>query len=102
MKDEEFNRYCAEVMGYSFYKYGDLTNTAYVSTVDNGVIAKRYTDLNQMADVFDELWPDSMEESSSLITDINEEFFLENLACKGIAKAMREFIESTAPLGEVR
>lgn len=100
MTDEEFNRYCAEVMGYRTFKEINyicikVPNDNFNHPLDDMIKYSPATILYQMAEVFDKLWPDSMEERSSLITDINEEVFLENLACKGIAQAMREFIEST-------
>lgn len=76
MTDEEFNRYCAEVTGNEFFlekhNYSPATN------------------LNQMAEVFDRLWKDREDYFAP------SAWFLMNVD-KGIAKAMREFIESTAP-----
>ena len=68
MTDEEFNRYCAEVMGYA---PGDWWNPS--------------VDLNQMAEVFDKLWCDKE-------VSIYGRFF-NSAKQRGIAKAMREFID---------
>lgn len=83
MKDEEFNRYCAEVMECVTHEYDEFTQTIYVHRGD-GVIGRRYTDLNQMAEAFDKLLANERIPKAFTVFSGQE-----------IAQAMREFIEST-------
>lgn len=96
MTDEEFIRYCAEVMGYKWGVWAVSimpdNNATWEGWKDNEGIEIDFdptTDLNQMADVFDKLWKDTP-------TFFCKEFF-NSIHRIGIAKAMREFIESAAP-----
>jgi hypothetical protein len=52
MKNQEFNRYCADVMGYTIH--GQDAVYVYVHTPD-GIVQKNYDDLNQMAEVVEKL-----------------------------------------------
>jgi len=93
MKDEEFNRYCAEVMG-NYISY-DIAESGIWRVMEvNGQKVKSpcsynpATDLNQMAEVFDKLWLNYYDEySTSPSLNMGD--------TKSIAKAMRDFIEST-------
>jgi len=95
MKDEEFNRYCAEVMGYTWDVWASsilLENNdtweGYKDKDGYAVDVCAATDLNQMAEVFDKLWLNYYDEySTSPSLNMGD--------TRGIAKAMRDFIEST-------
>jgi len=81
----EFNRYCAEVMGYEIFN--DLALTCIYHA---GAIYQPATDLNQMAEVFDKLW-----KQGKYRTHRNRVIFDDVKLLSGIAQAMRQFIEST-------
>lgn len=98
MTDEEFNKYCAEVMGYK----REVAPRMYESQLwvsDGGSSRWHYLpsfNLNQMAEVFDKLIQRiyrNNKESMAFYTQMSSVA----IEGKGIAEAMREFIESTAP-----
>ena len=87
MNKEEFNSFCAEVMGLK------LDNgLAYIDsqTLYSIYYYNPYDDLNQMAEVLDKLT------DSTHRWDGMWESLYDHLNCsKGIKQAMRDFIEST-------
>lgn len=93
MKDEEFNRYCAEVMGYRTFKEINyicikVPNDNFNHPLDDMIKYSPATILYQMAEVFDKLWLNYYDEySTSPSLNMGD--------TRGIAQAMREFIEST-------
>lgn len=86
MTDKEFIKYCAEVMGYKIISHGDYGERF---TYEDGVRYDPLTYLNEMAEVFDKLWKDREDLGFGGIS------LLKIIIEKGIAQAMREFIEST-------
>ena len=82
MTDEEFNRYCAGVMGYRLSISGMYLDADENIPVIGMWHYKPATDLNKMAEVFDKL--DTRKITARFFITINE---------SGIAAAMREFIE---------
>ena len=90
MTDEEFNRYCAEVMGYQVVEpilCSDIS-ALYVSDGGSGCwLYSPTTAFSQMAEVFDKLF-------CPLYTT-DTDVFIVTAVNSGIAKAMREFIEGT-------
>jgi len=85
MNKEEFNKYCAEVMGYH------KDNSEYEAwSASLRRPYNPYDDLNQMAEVLDKLT------DSTHRWDGMWESLYDHLNCsKGIKQAMRDFIEST-------
>ena len=58
MNKEDFNKYCAEVMGYELEKRRELTTAKLIAKINNRIYwysYNPYDDLNQMAEVFDKL-----------------------------------------------
>lgn len=85
MTDEEFNRYCAEVMLRT--EYADEMPYPYSPA----------TDINQMAEVFDKLVSGLLIKCHDPDAPENQLFeqFSVSMVSEGIALAMRQFIEST-------
>jgi len=95
MDKEKFNRYCAEVMGYSSHWVRNGKNY-----IDEGIIGligqyEPHDDLNQASKVFDKL----MSKEGFLVM----KFFTYNSKCEGsveqipVGDAIRSYIISTMP-----
>jgi len=96
MKDEEFNKYCAEVMGWHLKEVPVIFGgkTYYWKNFDDKMMYQDYrykpaTDLNQMAGVFDKLNGSGFDKQAR---DFQLDVFVKGMS---ITQAMREFIEST-------
>ena len=92
MNKKEFNKYCAEVMGYKVEEFSDLgtgnplTGQDETYLVFGRSIYDPYDDLNQMVEAFDKLW---------YVEPLDESWYFEIGKQKNIKQAMRDFIEST-------
>ena len=90
MTDEEFNRYCAEVINLVIK---GMTGDGSLWTIEphrqllDGWFYNPSKDLNQMAEVFDKLFKGKLTNDPYKFSNIFDR--------KGIASAMREYIEST-------
>ena len=92
MNKVEFNKYCAEVMGHDVDYWNSECNNGVGSykTKHGYRLYNPYEDLNQMAEVFDNLWTEC--------TNVQSMNYFLNLSGKSpnkIKQAMRGFIESS-------
>lgn len=82
MTPEQFNRYCAEVMGLTVDHICDQWGGLSIS----GMVYAPHDDMNQLAEVFDRLWQADID---------NYVQFRMTITDKGIQQAMIDFIWST-------